>query len=210
MYLAKTPAILKPLYRDLEWEAAPGEPPVLYLTFDDGPIPEVTPWVLDTLARFEAKATFFCIGDNVRKHPEVYQQVLSAGHKVGNHSFNHLNGWSTPKETYVQNVAECAKWVQSDLFRPPYGRISRAQIAVLKEHYRVIMWDVLSADFDQKITGERCLTNVTQHARNGSIVVFHDSLKAEKNMRFALPRVLKHFQEKNYQFRSLSAEVLDF
>ncbi|MGD1845108.1 MAG: polysaccharide deacetylase family protein [Salibacteraceae bacterium] len=208
MYLAKTPPLIKPLYRDLDWDGKAGATPVVYLTFDDGPIPEITPWVLEQLEQYNAKATFFCIGDNVRKHPEVYQQVIASGHTVGNHTFNHLNGWDTPKEEYLKNIAQCAELVESKLLRPPYGKITRAQIAALKTDYRMIMWGVLSADFDQKITPKRCLNNVIQNVRNGSIVVFHDSLRAEKNLRYALPHTLEHFHQLGYTFAALTSAAL--
>lgn len=202
MYTAKTPHIVKALYHDLEWKiSTPGRD--LFITFDDGPIPEVTPEVLKILHQFRAKATFFCIGDNVRKHPDVFQEVKQNGHAIGNHTYHHLNGWKTPLREYLRNTLQCDELVRSKLFRPPYGRITRQQARVLRSRYRIIMWDVLSADFDQSISYDRCLQNVLNHAEAGSVVVFHDSLKAADRMLYALPRVLEHFSEKGFSFRSL-------
>ena len=184
------------------WSVATDER-VLHLTFDDGPIPEVTPWVLDTLWSFEAKATFFCVGDNVLRHPEVYARVLADGHAVGNHTFNHLNGWHTERMTYLHNVRHCARVVHSRLFRPPYGRLLPGQRQFVERHFRIVMWDVLSGDFDQHITPQHCLENVLHHAGPGSIVVLHDSRKAEKNLRFALPAILEYFSGAGYRFAAL-------
>ena len=153
MYLVKTPFLLRWLYPDLVWKKPSAN--TIYITFDDGPIPEVTPFVLNALADYDAKATFFCIGDNVRKYPEIYQEVIKAGHSIGNHTFNHLNGWNTDDEKYLENIGECAEYVKSDLFRPPYGKIKKSQIRKLKTRHpdiKVIMWDVLSGDFDQNLS----------------------------------------------------------
>jgi peptidoglycan/xylan/chitin deacetylase (PgdA/CDA1 family) len=180
-----------------------GNQKTIYLTFDDGPIPEVTPWVLDTLRRFNAKATFFCVGDNVRKYPDVFDKVIEEGHSVGNHTFNHLSGWATENISYFHNIRHCARMVPSGLFRPPYGKMKPSQVHFLQRHYRIIMWDVLSGDFDKDIKPEGCAQNVIQHAGPGSIVVFHDSLKAELNLRYALPQVLEHFTSLGYSFQSL-------
>jgi len=175
----------------------------LYLTFDDGPIPVVTPWVLETLRTYAAKATFFCVGDNVQKHPEVFQQVISEGHAVGNHTFNHLNGWKTDTNTYLENVAQCSRVFNSKLFRPPYGRLRPQQLKALKSEYQIVMWDILSGDFSQKISGDTCLQQVMQYARPGSIVVLHDSLKAERNLRYVLPRVLEGLGGEGFRFEAL-------
>lgn len=175
----------------------------LYLTFDDGPIPEVTPWVLETLRGYAAKATFFCVGDNVQKHPEVFQQVVSEGHAVGNHTFNHLNGWKTDTGVYLENVAQCGQVLSSNLFRPPYGRLKSQQMKALKKDFRIVMWDVLSGDFSPNLSAEQCLQHVLRHARPGSIVVLHDSLKAERNLKYVLPRVLEHFKAAGYRFEAL-------
>jgi len=188
----------------------PGNEKCIYLTFDDGPIPVVTPFVLETLKKFDAKATFFCIGENVVKYSEIYQQVLDAGHSVGNHTFNHLKGWVTPDELYQENVMRCRQVVESQLFRPPYGRGRRSQYRKLigragsdDPRFRVIMWDVLSGDFDTKLSPENCLKNVLGNTEPGSIVVFHDSLKAFERLEYALPRALEFWQKQGYVFKPL-------
>ena len=175
----------------------------MYLTFDDGPIPEITPWVLETLKKFNAKATFFCVGDNVNKNPTVFQQVLADGHAIGNHTFSHINGWNSDNIPYFHDVRHCAKLVKSTLFRPPYGRLTPKQTQFLTRHYDIVMWDVLSGDFDQNISKEDCLRNVISAAKRGSIIVFHDSLKAAERMMYALPRVLEYFAAKGYRFEHL-------
>ena len=181
----------------------------LFLTFDDGPIPEVTPWVLQQLDKYKAKATFFCVGENVQKHPEIHQEVIDRGHLIGNHTYNHLSGWATENIPYFHNVRHCARLVNSDLFRPPYGRLKPKQVQFLSRHYKIVMWDVLSGDFDQKIAPAQVYMNVKDHAKDGSIIVFHDSLKAKENLEYALPRVLSHFSRLGYQFDALSAEFLE-
>jgi len=202
MYLVHTPQYVQALFPGLTWKMPAGQK-TIYLTFDDGPIPEVTPWVLDTLRQYKAKATFFCVGDNVRKYPGIYEQVIEEGHSVGNHTLNHLSGWSTENISYFHNIRHCARVVHSGLFRPPYGKLRPSQIQFLSRHYRIIMWDVLSADFDNDISPEDCFQNVIQHAEMGSIVVFHDSLKAQTNLRYALPLVLEHFSRLGYTFSAL-------
>lgn len=202
MYLATPPFWLKWLYPSLTWNKSRNEK-TIYLTFDDGPIPVVTPFVLNTLKKFDATATFFCIGDNVRKYPEIYNQVVQDGHSVGNHTFNHLRGWKTKNETYIENVAKCRELVDSTLFRPPYGRGRRSQYTLLSSHYSIIMWDVLSGDFDDKMSPDKCLKKVIDNAGNGSVVVFHDSLKAFPRLEYALPRALEHWSEKGYSFNGL-------
>ena len=203
MYFVKTPSIAKPLYRDLIWNIKTHDP-VLYLTFDDGPTPGITKWVLEELERYGAKATFFCIGDKVARHPDLYRMIKSAGHCTGNHSYNHLNGWNTPDDKYIENIEQCKTVVASRLFRPPYGKASRSQIKKLKDKYRIIMWDVLSGDFDSALTPEQCAENVIRHASKGSIVVFHDSEKAQENMMHALTETLKHFTKRGMRFESLA------
>ncbi len=181
---------------------------VLYLTFDDGPHPEITPFVLNELKEVGAKATFFCIGKNVLRHPDVYRSIRAAGHAVGNHTFHHPNGSKTTTEAYAADIQKAAAFIQSHLFRPPYGRISRRQAAAVptalnRKDSKIIMWDVLSADFDPNTTPQKCLGYVLRHARPGSVVVFHDSEKAYVNMRYALPRVLQHFTEAGYRFAAI-------
>jgi peptidoglycan/xylan/chitin deacetylase (PgdA/CDA1 family) len=198
----RPPLLVQRLFFSLVWKM-PSKEKVLYLTFDDGPIPEVTPWVLEQLDHFGAKATFFCIGNNVRKHRNVYQRILQSGHSVGNHTYHHLNGWSTFNSDYFKDIELCNRLVGSELFRPPYGKIRPTQIARLKYAYRIIMWDVLSRDYDRNLTGETVLNTVLENSRPGSIIVFHDSLKAEERLRYALPKVLEHFSAKGYRFVSL-------
>lgn len=202
MYLVHTPQYVQALFPGLTWKMPSGRKEI-FLTFDDGPIPEVTPWVLETLKAYKAQATFFCVGDNVRKYPEIYNQVIEGGHSVGNHTLNHISGWSTENISYFHNIRHCARMVQSGLFRPPYGKLRPSQIHFLQRHYQIIMWDVLSGDFDHDIKPEECLQNVIQHATPGSIVVFHDSLKAETNLRYALPLVLDYFTKEGYSFVAL-------
>ena len=206
MYLVHTPHYVQALFPGLIWKRS-GEQKEIFLTFDDGPIPEVTPWVLSTLDAFHAKATFFCVGDNVRKYPDIFDQVLDAGHTVGNHTLNHLSGWATENISYFHNIRHCARMVHSGLFRPPYGKMKPSQVQFLQRHYRIIMWDVLSGDFDRNIRPEECYQNVIQHVTPGSIVVFHDSLKAKANLEYALPRVLEYLTEMGYVFRALPAMV---
>jgi peptidoglycan-N-acetylglucosamine deacetylase len=203
MYLVKTPHFIQRMFPQFIWRI-PSEKPMLYLSFDDGPIPEVTPWVLEQLKNYRAQATFFCVGDNIRKHPGIYQQLQEAGHAVGHHTFHHLNGWQEDNRAYLHNVRKAAHLTKSPLFRPPYGRLKPKQAQILNRHYRIVMWDVLSGDFDPDLSEEACLQNVIDHAGPGSIVVFHDSLKAEQKLRYVLPRVLEHFYKKGYSFAAIS------
>jgi len=204
-YFIKTPGWLKKIYSSRIWDI-PGREKVLYLTFDDGPHPVATPFVLELLQQYHAKATFFCIGKNVVEQPALYKRILLEGHRVGNHTYNHLNGWKTPDAEYLENIGEAAKVIDSDLYRPPYGRISAFQSSLLRRGahpYQIIMWDVLSADFDRNLPPEECTRNVLRHARPGSIVVFHDSEKAFERLRETLPAVLKHFTELGYRMESI-------
>ncbi len=202
MYLVKTPQFIQKHFPNFTWKM-PGRDAVIYLTFDDGPVPEVTPWVLDQLKAYDAKATFFCVGDNVRKYPEVFRAVIDSGHTVGNHTYSHLNAWNTENLDYFHDVRRCAALTKSGLFRPPYGRLKPKQVQFLLRHYRVVMWDVLSGDFDTQISPEQCLNNVVRNAAPGSIVVFHDSIKASERLRYALPRVLEHFSAQGFRFDGL-------
>jgi peptidoglycan/xylan/chitin deacetylase (PgdA/CDA1 family) len=184
----------------------------LYLSFDDGPHPVATPFVLDELGKYGAKGTFFCIGKNVEAHPEIYRRILMEGHRVGNHTQDHLNGWKVDDRRYLQNVVAAARRIDSDLFRPPYGRIGTLQASVLRSapfNYSIIMWDVLSADFDLRLTGDRCAGNVIRHARPGSVVVFHDSEKALERLRVALPLVLEEFSSQGYRFESIKRQSVE-
>jgi peptidoglycan/xylan/chitin deacetylase (PgdA/CDA1 family) len=203
-YFVKTPWLLQKWYSGCVWNI-PTEENIIYLTFDDGPHPTATPFILDELKKYRAKATFFCIGKNVIEQPQLYRRILDEEHRVGNHTYNHLNGWKTADKDYFQNIQQAAAYIDSDLFRPPYGRISRFQLTHLKTffHYKIIMWDVLSADFDTRISGETAALNVIGHAGPGSIVIFHDSAKAFDRMHIALPKVLQFFSEKGYRFEAI-------
>lgn len=243
MYPVKIPFFWKWLFPQQLWHK-PRNRKVIYLTFDDGPIPVVTPWVLKTLKEFHAKATFFCIGDNVFKNRDVFEQVLHDQHAVGNHTYHHLKGSETTNKNYLENISRCAGLVQSDLFRPPYGRIKRSQVRLIKsgiwsmEESRepgvgsqesgagsresdtsyliphtsseinlpqtIVMWDVLSGDFDEDLSPEKCLQNVLRNAEPGSIIVFHDSLKAFPRLEYVLPRALKKWREMGYEFEKIS------
>lgn len=204
----KTPFFLPWLYPGLTWRI-PTEEKKLYLTFDDGPVPEITTFVLNELAKAKARATFFCIGDNIKKHPTVFDQILAGGHRIGNHTFNHLKGWNTPIKTYVENVKLCDRELSivndqwsTRLFRPPYGRITRSQIKALKD-YKIIMWDVLTHDYAKTISKEKCLKGSIAATRPGSIIVFHDSIKAENSMKYTLPRFIDHFSDQGFRFESI-------
>ncbi|MGB3946671.1 MAG: polysaccharide deacetylase family protein [Bacteroidia bacterium] len=199
LFSVRPPYLLKKIMPTAIWRGSATDKK-LYLTFDDGPIPELTPWVLDVLKYNAIKATFFCVGENVCKHSDVYTRILNEGHQVGNHTYNHLNGWNTDTNAYVENTKKCASFVSSNLFRPPYGKLKPTQIKQLKSNYTIVMWDVLSGDYDKTITPERCYLNVINSIRNGSIIVFHDNLKAQVNLRFALPKVIAYALEQGYEF----------
>lgn len=206
MYLVKTPWWLKKLYPQLIWNTKPGAR-CIYLTFDDGPIPIVTPFVLNILKKYNARATFFCIGDNVSKHPDVFAEVKKAGHAIGNHTYNHLRGWATDSQTYLENYLKADAVLDTPLFRPPYGRIKRKQIKMLKQarpDIQIIMWDVLSGDFDMALNRNESLNYVLKNAADGSIVLFHDSLKAFHKLEYVLPLVLEHFTKQGYTFAALN------
>jgi peptidoglycan-N-acetylglucosamine deacetylase len=207
----RTPFFLPWLFPDLVWKF-PTQEKIIFLTFDDGPVPGPTEFVLATLKKFDVRATFFCIGDNVRKHPNVFAQVVAAGHSIGNHTFNHLKGWNYSTKDYLNNVDLCRDQFFSNqyipsgnkkLFRPPYGRITRKQIRSLKDDYKIIMWDVLTQDYSQSLSPERCLSGSLKATRPGSIIVFHDSLKAERNLTYSLPRYMEHFSKQGFVFSAL-------
>lgn len=205
-YFVKTPGWLSKFYSKCVW-SIPVQEKIIYLSFDDGPHPSITPFVLDELKKYNAKASFFCIGKNVLAHPDVYKKIIDEGHAVGNHSFNHLNGWKTNDEVYLDDIAEAKKYIDSNLYRPPYGRITKFQLGQLslsRFNLKTIMWTVLSGDFDIKASPEKCLKNVLAKTKPGSIIVFHDSEKANIRMRYALSGTLKHFSEKGYRFEKIS------
>jgi peptidoglycan/xylan/chitin deacetylase (PgdA/CDA1 family) len=195
----KTPYVAKLVYPSLIWDK-PNTDKKIFITFDDGPHPEITPLVLKLLDQYNAKATFFCVGENVENFPETYSLLRENGHSIGNHTFNHLNGWKTANKDYFENVEMAAEFIQSYLFRPPYGRISPSQIKHLKKKYQIIMWSALSYDFDPRVTKEECLKLCIKNSCQGSIIVFHDSVKAKENMLFALEGFLKHFSKRGYDF----------
>lgn len=180
---------------------------IIYLTFDDGPIPEITEWILDILKENNAQATFFCVGDNVRKHSTIFDRVIKEGHQVGNHTFNHLNGWQETTEKYMENVALCQTMMKENathFFRPPYGKLSKKKIKALEqENYQIVMWHVLTYDFDKTLQPEICLQKAIQNTKQGSIVVFHDNTKAVQNLKYVLPKYISYFKEKGYQFEKL-------
>ena len=178
----------------------------IFITFDDGPIPEMTPWVLDTLQAYQAKATFFCVGDNVRKYPELYNRIKDEGHGIGNHSYSHLNGFRSTIRHYVRDVFKARRYIDSELFRPPYGRIRGLARRILKTRFRIILWDILSMDYDNSLAPRQVVRNVIGHMKPGSIVVFHDNLKARKNLEYALPRILDYYSKRGYTFVNLQSE----
>jgi len=203
MFIEQPPFFYRVLFPKANWRKKIKGEKVVYLTFDDGPIPEITPWVLDLLDEYDIKATFFCVGDNVRKHPNVYKMVLDRGHHVGNHTFNHIQGIKTRTKNYLQNAQLASEYIVSDMFRPPHGHIRFRQYFKLRKHYRIIMWDLVTRDYSKVMTPERVFDNVKKYVRDGSIIVFHDSLKAEKNMKYALPRSIEWLKEQGYTFKLL-------
>jgi peptidoglycan-N-acetylglucosamine deacetylase len=208
-YWIKTNRFIKKIFSNYIWDI-PNTENKIYLTFDDGPTPEITEWVLQELEKYNAKATFFCIGNNIEKHPEIFEKVIAKGHSIGNHTFNHLNGWKTSTEEYLKNSIQCSVISKLNiehckLFRPPYGKIKTTQAKKLRQlGYKIIMWDVLSADFDTSISKGNCLENVLQNVKPGSIIVFHDSVKAFPNLEYALPKTLKFLKEKGFIFEKLN------
>ena len=200
--MVSPPFLLRLAYPGVTWHQSRKEK-VLYLTFDDGPIPEVTPKVLALLEQYNAKATFFCIGDNVKKHPDVYASLLVHGHATGNHTFHHYNSWNVSAKYFLKDVEDAKQLIASNLFRPPYGKLTPATLFHLHRNYKIIMWDVISCDFDVTVSKETVYNNVITHAREGSIIVFHDSLKASENMLYALPKVLQYFSERGFKFEKL-------
>ncbi len=207
MLIEQLPIVYRKLFPGTIWRI-PRKEKTVYLTFDDGPIPEVTPFVLDLLREKGIKATFFCVGDNVRKHPDVFQQVLDEGHLVGNHTFNHLQGLYSWSRNYIKNVQQADNLIHSKLFRPPHGILRYLQFVTLRRKFKIVFWDVVTRDYNQKLTGEEVMEIVKKYTRNGSIIVFHDSLKAEKNIRYALPKAIDWLKENGYKFEQLTEENL--
>lgn len=199
MYLSKSTYLIKKYYRSLVW-VRPNNERKIYLTFDDGPTPVVTDWTLKILKKHNIKATFFLIGNNLKKNPQIFEQIKSDGHAIGNHTYNHDNGWKTKDKDYIESIANCHKLTQSKLFRPPYGRIRKSQIKLLKDDFKIVMWSVLSGDFDPKTSPEKCLKNVIKNTQPGSIIVFHDSMKAFDKLQYALPKAIDYLLAKGYVF----------
>ena len=202
MYSVRPPKLLKRLLKGVVWDV-PTDSKTIYLTFDDGPNPVITPWVLNLLKSYSASATFFCVGSNVEKYRDVFEMVLADNHVVGNHTYSHKNGWKTRREKYLDDVKRCSEVFSAKLFRPPYGKLRKSHYNRIKEEYKIVMWDVLSGDFDRKISNEKCLSNVLDNARSGSVIVFHDSEKALKKLYYTLPRVLDHFSKEGYSFQTI-------
>ena len=202
MLIVRPPSLLTRALHRMTWDFY-GNHDHVYLTFDDGPTPVVTPWVLDRLDEVDAKATFFCLGRNVDKYPEIFNQILFAGHSVGNHSYSHLRGFRSTVKRYMEDIQLAGNLIDSRLFRPPYGRIFPGQVRAVLEQYDIIMWDVLSIDYNTRLDGDRVLQNVIRNARSGSIIVFHDSEKARENLYYALPRTLEHLLENGYRLKAI-------
>jgi peptidoglycan/xylan/chitin deacetylase (PgdA/CDA1 family) len=211
-YWVKTHWLVRKILSCFTWHF-PTTEKVVYLTFDDGPTPEITDWTLELLEEFRAKATFFCIGENIAQHPALFKKIQAAGHSIGNHTYNHLNGWHSTTKKYTENVLKCESELNSfaagntlrqKLFRPPYGKITPKLFRFLRENeYKIVMWDVLSADFDTSISPEKCAANVLENIEPGSIIIFHDSIKASKNLKYALPTTLKFLTKKGYTMRAI-------
>ena len=200
MFIEQPSKMLRALYPEAIWRMNPDEKAV-YLTFDDGPIPGITSWVLDMLDKYGIKATFFMVGDNVRKYPAEYQMVVDRGHRIGNHTFNHIRGFEFASEDYLDNAGKANDVLKTDLFRPPHGHLRRAQYRALKQHYKIIMWDVVTRDYSKRLNGKQVFRKVKKYVRNGSIITFHDSVKSEKNLKYALPRSIEWLLEQGYEFK---------
>ena len=206
MLIEQPPLLYRLLFPEAVWRVKFRREPTVFLTFDDGPIPEVTPWVLDLLDSKQVKATFFMVGDNVRRHPRLLDEVIRRGHSVGNHTMHHLQGMKVPSQRYLRDISEAAALIDSRLYRPPHGIMRWGQARVIRHHYDIIMYDVVTRDYSRKLTPDRVFDNVRRYTRNGSIIVFHDSLKAERNMREALPRAIDWLREQGYAFATLPME----
>jgi peptidoglycan/xylan/chitin deacetylase (PgdA/CDA1 family) len=206
-YFINTPWIVKKIFPNYIWNF-PSNDNAVYLTFDDGPHPTITPWVLDELKKHDAQATFFCIGKNVERYPEIYQRIIEEGHAVGNHSYSHLNGWKVDNDKYIADIRRAKSLVHSNLYRPPYGRIRSSQAkeiahAMERADVKIIMWDILTADFDQNFSPAQCFAHITDHVEAGSIIVFHDSEKAWNNLQFVLPEALVFLSESKYRLKKI-------
>lgn len=202
MYLPKTPKIAKKIFPKLTWQQDTKDK-IIYLTFDDGPCPEVTDWVLNCLDSFKVKATFFCLGKNAVLYPELFEKLLRADHSIGNHTYNHLNAWNTSIENYLYDIDCCERVFHSKIFRPPYGKLKPGMRTKILKNYRIVMWDVMSYDFDENLSADVCLKNVVDNVQNGSIVVFHDSVKAFARLKVILPLILKQLIKEGYSFSAL-------
>lgn len=203
MFIEQPPLFYRILFPEAVWRIKRKKRKVVYLTFDDGPIPEVTPWVLDLLDYYGIKATFFLVGDNVKRNPYLLEEIKKRGHSWGNHTMNHLQGFKVQTPRYLRNIKEADDLIDSPLYRPPHGIMRWGQAKVIKEHFNIIMYDLVSRDYSKKLNGEQVLKNIKRFARNGSIIVFHDSLKAERNLRYALPRAIEWLKEQGYEFRAI-------
>lgn len=200
MFIEQPPLLYRILFPEALWRIKRRKRKVVFLTFDDGPIPEVTPWVLDLLDFYGVKATFFLVGDNVARSPHLLEEIKRRGHSWGNHTMNHMQGFKVASRRYLRNIQQAHELIDSTLFRPPHGIMRWSQAAVIKDHFNIIMYDLVTRDYSKKMTGEKVLKNVKRYTRNGSIIVFHDSLKAEANLRYALPRAIEWLQEQGYEF----------
>lgn len=201
MFIEQPPLIYRILFPEAIWRIKRKQQRVVYLTFDDGPIPEVTPWVLDTLDKYGIKATFFMVGDNARRHPWLVDEIKKRGHSYGNHTMNHLQGLKTTTLRYMRNITEANKYIDSSLFRPPHGLMRPSQAKAIKARYNIVMYDLVTRDYSHKLNGEDVLKNVKRYTRNGSIIVFHDSLRAERNLKYALPRAIEWLKNEGYEFQ---------
>lgn len=208
MLIERPPLLYRLLMPQGIWRLPLRDRKGVYFTFDDGPIPEVTPWVLDTLDRYGVKATFFCVGENAHRHPELVAEILARGHALGNHTYNHLQGLKVTTARYLDNVAEAAALLPSRLFRPPHGIMRPKQARLFKQHYSIVMFDLVSRDYSRRLSPEQVLHNVVRYARNGSIIVWHDSLKAQRNVRYALPRAIEWLREHGFEIVPLSSQIL--
>ena len=202
MFKHTIPSIFPLIAPNVTWKVKTNDK-VLYLTFDDGPHPSITPLVLNILDEFNAKATFFCVGENVTKYPDIFNQILSKGHAVGNHTYNHIKGWQTSDTAYMDNIKKAGEVIPSNLFRPPYGRIKPSQIKLLKDNYRIIMWSILTRDYDKNLNPHKALLKLNKLIKAGDVIVYHDSEKAEQNMLIMLKGVLQHFHQLHYTFKAL-------